>query len=174
MLKIWSNVLLCIETYFALSHSSSAVVNLHLGDSCWVTSSVFPQVWPGPSLFLWRERCLQAGDLWRGDLLEISPKEITEDHRLCSVPFPWMWPLLRQLLGHRALLQAYHHHRQVFLLMFRVIQRDTDWAYLLKNVKNPTIPCCFSTVIDEYSSLQEIDQQTFNRCCLFLSSPVLL
>lgn len=50
--------------------------------------------------------------------MEMYPKEVTEDPRLCPVSFPRVWPLLRQLLGHRALFQTYHHHRQVCLLMF--------------------------------------------------------
>ena len=75
-----------------------------------IASSFLPQVWSGPSVLLWGKRCLQAGDLWRGQLVEKCPEETAEDHRLCPLPIPWMWSIL-WLLGHRAILQADHHHR---------------------------------------------------------------
>lgn len=84
----------------------------------WVVSPVLPQGGPGSSLFLWRERCLQAGDLRWGDFLEVSAKEVTEDLGLCPVPFLW------KLLGHCAFLQPHHYYRQVCLVF--------AWLSLLK------------------------------------------
>lgn len=77
-----------------------------------------PQGWPGTSLFLWREWRVQAGDLRRRNLVESCPEETTENLRLCPMSFPWTWPLLWELMGHSALLQAYLHNRQVCLLIF--------------------------------------------------------
>lgn len=100
---------------------------------------MFSQVWPGSCVFLWREWRLQAGDLWGGELLENPPKEVTEDVRLCTVPFSWVWPFLRKLLGHCAILQAYHHHRQVCSLMYGWCDVGSSCNTLLMQFDNKLI-----------------------------------
>ncbi len=111
-------VSLRFKYFLPISYSSDAVLTVHLEDSCWVFLCFCSQGRSGSSVFLWREWCLQTGDLQGGDLLENSPKEVTEGVGLCSMPFPWMWPLFWQLLGNHALWQPYHHHRQVCLIRF--------------------------------------------------------
>lgn len=81
---------------------------------------LFPQRWPGSSLFLWGEWCVQAGDLWRGDLVQSCSEETPESFGLCPMSFPWMWLLLWQLMGHSAVQQAHHHRRQVACYLVRM------------------------------------------------------
>lgn len=75
--------------------------------------------------------------------MESCPKEVAENLRLRPVRFPWMRPHLWQLLGHRPILQAHHHHRQVHLLIFGLSVLPDLKKYRLglsfKNVNNPKI-----------------------------------